>query len=133
MCSIDLLPTIADATGAKLPDKTIDGLSLTPLLKKTGALKRDTLYWHFPHYWWGTRIKPYSIIRQGDWKLIRRYESGKRELYNLKDDLSEKKDLAADMPKKIAELDAKLTKWLESVDAKMTKPNPEYKPNAKKR
>ena len=128
VCSIDLLPTIAAATGAKMPDKTIDGLDLTPLLKQTGDLKRKTLYWHFPHYWWGTRIKPYSIIRDGDWKLIRRYESGKRELYNLKDDLSEKTDQAAAMGKKVAELDAKLTAWLESVGAKLPKPNPEYKP-----
>ena len=128
VCSIDLLPTIAAATGAKLPDKTIDGLSLIPLLKQTGELKRKALYWHFPHYWWGTRIKPYSIIRDGDWKLIRRYESGKRELYNLKDDLSEKNDRAAAMGKKVAELDAKLTAWLESVGAKLPKPNPEYKP-----
>ena len=128
VCSINLLPTIATATGAKMPDKTIDGLDLTPLLKQTGDLKRKTLYWHFPHYWWGTRIKPYSIIRDGDWKLIRRYESGKRELYNLKDDLSEKTDQAAAMPKKVAELDAKLTAWLESVGAKLPKPNPEYKP-----
>jgi len=128
VCSIDLLPTIAAATGAKLPDKTIDGLDITPLLRQTGGLKRKTLYWHFPHYWWGTRIKPYSIIRDGDWKLIRRYESGKRELYNLKDDLSEKTDHAAAMGEKVAELDAKLTKWLESVGAKLPKPNPEYKP-----
>ncbi len=131
VCTIDLLPTICEATGAKPPDRVIDGLSLMPLLKQTGKLARKTLYWHFPHYWWGTRIKPYSIIRDGDWKLIRHYEDGRRELYNLKDDLSETKNLAAKMPEKVKTLDAKLTAWLKSVGAKMPKKNPDYKPPAK--
>jgi len=127
VCSIDLLPTIAEAVGARPPEKTIDGLSLMPLLKQTGGLDRETLYWHFPHYWWGTRIKPYSIIRDGDWKLIRHYEDGRFELYNLADDLSEKTDLAAKMPKRVAALNAKLTAWLKSIGAKLPKPNPGYK------
>ena len=126
VCSIDLLPTVAEAVGAKPPAATIDGLSLMPLLRQTRSLKRKTLYWHFPHYWWGTRITPYSIIRDGDWKLIRHYEDGRRELYNLKDDLSEKTDLAAGMPAKVAELDTRLTAWLRSVGGKLPKPNPEY-------
>ena len=73
-------------------------------------------------------IREPFIIRDGDWKLIRHYEDGKRELYNIADDLSEKTDQAAAMGKKVAELDAKLTAWLKSVGAKLPKPNPEYKP-----
>jgi arylsulfatase A len=125
ICSIDLLPTIAAATGAKLPGRVLDGVDLTPLLRGTGGLKRKTLYWHFPHYWWGTRIKPYSIIRDGDWKLIRNYEDARLELFDLAADLGEKTDLAAKMPKKAAELNAKLTAWLKDVGAKLPKPNPQ--------
>lgn len=126
-CSIDLLPTICEAVGAPLPKRTIDGVSLMPLLRATGRLKPRKLYWHFPHYWWGTRIKPYSIIRNGDWKLIRHHEDGRRELYNLARDLGETTDLAGKMPEKVAELDAKLSAWLKQVGAKLPKPNPEYK------
>jgi len=47
---------------------------------------RNTLFWHFPHY--RHEPEPYSIIREGDWKLIKFWE-GPKELYNLKEDLSE--------------------------------------------
>ena len=71
-------------------------------------------------------------LLDGPWKLIRHYEDGRRELYNLKDDLSETKDLAAKTPEKVKALDAKLTVWLKSVGAKMPKKNPDYKPAAKR-
>jgi len=98
-----------------------------PALKQTGKPDRQDLFWHFPHY----RIPrgPYSIVRSGDWKLIKWYESGDRELYNLADDLGETKDLAKTMPDKASELDSKLTAWLKTVGAKMPRPNPAYRGN----
>ena len=98
-----------------------------PLLNQTGKPDRQDLFWHFPHY----RIPrgPYSIVRSGDWKLIKWYESGDRELYNLADDLGETKDLAKTMPDKASELDSKLTAWLKTVGAKMPRPNPAYRGN----
>jgi arylsulfatase A len=130
--TVDIFPTLLEIAGVPLPtDRTIDGVSLLPVLKGNGKLNRDALYWHFPHYRGG--LGPYSIIRQGDWKLIRQYESGQLELYNLADDLSETNDLAAQMPEKVHQLDARLSEWLESVGAKLPKPNPEYKPKPKKR
>jgi len=124
--SVDYFPTILQAAGVKLPaDRPIDGENLLPLLNQTGKLKRDAIYWHFPHYRGG--LGPYSIIRAGDFKLIKRYASGKRELYNLAEDLSETTDLAEKMPEKVAELDKRLAAWLKSVNAKMPKPNPDYK------
>ena len=126
--SQDLLPTLCEVSGALVPrDRAIDGLSLMPLLDGSGALGRDTLYWHFPHYWWGGRLTPYSVIRQGDWKLIHQYEDGRRELFHLGTDISEKIDLAAREPDKVKELDAALTAWLQSVKAKLPKVNPDFK------
>ena len=97
--SIDIFPTLLQIAGAALPKgREIDGESLVPLLRQTGKLKRNALYWHYPHYVLsGT---PYSIIRAGDWKLIRHYESGSLELFNLADDLGETVNLADRMPQK---------------------------------
>jgi len=129
--SVDYFPTICEATGVGLPaDRTIDGESILPLLAGTGNLKRDAIYWHFPHY--RGRIHPYSIIRKGPWKLIRWHEGPAWELYNLADDLSETKDLAGAMPAKVKQLDTQLMAHLVAVGAKMPKPNPGYKPKAKK-
>ncbi len=123
VCSIDLLPTIAAVTGAKPPtDRVIDGVSLWPLLTRTGKLARTTLYWHFPHYWWGTNVRPYSIIRDGDWKLIHFYETGRDELYHLATDLGEQHDLAAREPERAARLRRKLEAWLDAVHAKRPRP-----------
>ncbi len=128
--SIDYFPTILRAAGRELPaDRVIDGEDLTPVLTETGALNRGAIFWHFPHYrrlWPDGLIVPYSIIRAGDWKLIKRYEGKTFELFNLKDDLGEQNDLSERMPEKVSELDVRLTAWLEATGAKLPKPNPNY-------
>ncbi|MCP3903628.1 MAG: sulfatase [Planctomycetes bacterium] len=116
--SIDLLPTVGAAVGAELPvGHRIDGVDLGPLLAETGTLERDTLCWHYPHYWWGGRVTPYSIIRRGDWKLIRWYETGVRELFDLATDPGEASDVAPEHRALVAELDAALDRWLEETGA----------------
>ena len=125
--SIDLFPTILEAAGVQAPkDRAIDGLSLLPHLRSGGetCIGRDTLYWHFPHY--RHNPGPYSILRKGDWKLIK-FWTGTRELYNLGDDLGETKDLAGTMPGKVKELEAELLAGLEAQEAKLPRPNPEFK------
>ena len=52
----------------------------------------------------------YASVRQGDWKLLA-YRSGKLSLYNVVEDRSEKRDLAAEQPEKVAELKKKLIAW----------------------
>jgi arylsulfatase A-like enzyme len=91
-----------------------------PLLTQKGALARDAIYWHFPHY--RGEVVPYSIIRKGEWKLIKRYEGKTFELFNLNDDIGEQRDLADKMPEKVKELDARLKEWLIHTNAKMPKP-----------
>ena len=128
--SVDYFPTICGAAGMKLPaGRTIDGESLLPLLTGTGKLKREAIFWHFPHYRGG--VYPYSIIRAGDWKLLKRYDGKEFELYNLAKDLSETTDLAEKMPAKVKELDAKLVAHLNAAGAKLPRPNPDYRPSTK--
>ncbi|HUU11819.1 MAG TPA: sulfatase-like hydrolase/transferase, partial [Phycisphaerae bacterium] len=128
--SVDYFPTVCEAAGAGLPkDRPIDGESIVPLLTQTGSLKRDAIFWHFPHYRGG--IVPYSIIRAGDWKLIKRYDAKTYELFNLKDDLSETTDLADREPDVVKRLDARLVAHLKAANAKMPKPNPDYQPKKK--
>ena len=125
--SVDYFPTIAEAARVELPEGVeIDGTSLVNHLFSAGkeSLDRKAIYWHFPHY--RHNPGPYSIIREGPWKLIHFYD-GPMELYNLKDDHDEKKNLATSMPSKVKELDARLLAHLESIGAKMPKPNAEKK------
>jgi arylsulfatase A len=116
--SCDFFPTLMEATGLAMPtDRVIDGVSLMPLLTGGKSLDRDALFWHFPHY--RGKLGPYSIVRVGDWKLIRRWDPDEKELYNLADDLSETTDLAESNPQKVAELEAKLAELLKQTNAKM--------------
>jgi arylsulfatase A len=127
VCSIDVLPTLFEAAGIAAPDdRTIDGLSLVEHLKSAGkqSLGRDELLWHFPHY--RHAPGPYSIIRKGDWKLIR-WDEGISELYDLKSDLSEATNLVEKRADKLAELDGLLTARLKSMNARLPRPNPQWK------
>ena len=87
-----------------------------PLLKKPDAtIDRDTLYWHYPHYYPTT--SPVSSIRQGDWKLLHYYEDDHVELFDLADDLGESKDLAKARPEVANKLRKHLDTILNDVDA----------------
>lgn len=124
--SVDFFPTLCAAAGVALPqDRPIDGVGLRPLLEGSGSIGREAIYWHFPHYRLDS-VVPYSIIRAGDWKLIKQYEGKPFELFNLAEDTSEQRDLSQAMPEKVAELDAALTRWLRDTGAKLPIPNPAY-------
>jgi arylsulfatase A-like enzyme len=114
--SPDFYPTVLEAAGVKVgPRQVIDGLSLVPLL--TGAVPPDrpALYWHFPHCDPG----PYSVVRQGDLKLIEFIGDGRYELYNLREDREETTNLADRMPEKRATLRRDLARWREAVGAQL--------------
>jgi arylsulfatase A len=130
--SIDFLPTFMEIASSNPPDG-IDGRSLVPLLKQTGSVERHALYWHYPHYWDGERVRPFGAVRSGDWKLIEFYEEMRVELYNLKDDLGESRDLAREKSEKAAELREMLHEWRKSVNAQMPTPNPDYRSDKAKR
>ena len=127
VCSIDFFPTIMEAAGVET-DHLIDGLSLVPLLKQTGSLDRDALYWHYPHYSNQGGI-PSGAIRMGDWKLIERYEDGRVHLYNLEEDIGEQTDLAKTQPERVAAMRKELHQWYKEVDAKFLRPKDPWSPN----
>jgi len=124
--STDFYPTMLAMASLPLrPEQHRDGISLVPLLKGSRSLNREAIFWHYPHYsnQGGT---PSGALRSGDFKLIEFYEDNHVELYNLKEDIGEKNNLAARMPEKADELRKMLNDWKKSVDAQMPKPNPDY-------
>ncbi|AQQ10393.1 Arylsulfatase [Sedimentisphaera cyanobacteriorum] len=125
--STDFYPTLLDIAGLPLqPRQHVDGVSFAPLLKGEKKLDRKAIFWHYPHY--GNQGgSPSSAVRCGDYKLIEWFESGKLELFNLKEDIGEKNDLADKMPGKVKELHKMLVDWRKEVDAKMPMPNPRHK------
>ncbi|MEZ4825516.1 MAG: sulfatase [Bacteroidia bacterium] len=118
--SNDFFPTLCAAAGASVAEN--DGKNLLPLLSGTADIGRDQLFWHFPHYWWGDQVRPYSIVRSGEWKLIKWYEGPEYELYNLNQDMGEKNNLAREMPEKTEELSHLLDNWLLNIHAKLPVP-----------
>lgn len=118
----DFFPTILEMAGVK-KYKTIqpvDGVSFMPLLTNTGdPSKGRSLYWNFPNLWGNTGpgIGATCTIRQGDWKLIYYYETGKKELFNIPDDIGEKNDLSAANPKMVKKLSKDLGKQLRKMEA----------------
>jgi len=122
--STDFYPTMLQMTGLKLkPEQHVDGVSLVPLLKGGGKLNREAIYWHYPHYH-GSGNRPSGAVRTGDYKMIEWYEDNTVELYNLKNDIGEKHDLAERMPEKAAELRKMLHLWRKQVNAKMPASGP---------
>jgi arylsulfatase A len=125
--SIDFFPTILDLCGVKT-DTKVDGVSLRPVLRGEGDLRREALYWHYPHYC-NQGGRPGGSVRAGDYKLIEFYEDGRRELYDLKKDVGETRNLVEEQPEKVKELAGKLDAWRREVGARMMKPNPDYVAN----
>jgi len=116
--SIDFYPTIAELVGIEIPKGVaIDGLSLTGLLRGEETLQRDSLFWHYPHYS-NQNGSPGGAIRSGNWKLIERYEDGRRHLYNLSVDIGERANRADQYPERVDEMTKKLHAWYDEVDAK---------------
>jgi len=124
--SVDYYPTLLEIAGVKpVQGQLIDGVSVAPLLRQAGELKRDALFWHYPHYS-NQGGRPGSAIREGDFKLIEFFE-GRQELYDVREDIGEQNDLARQFPDKAAALHKKLSDWRRQVNAQMMAPNPDYK------
>lgn len=125
--STDFYPTIVAATGSRqLPHQHTDGVDLSPILKGTGGIERDALYWHYPHYNQHPQSFASGAVRAGDWKLLEAYDTGELSLYNLADDIGESRNLVNVVPEKADELHAMLQEWRRTVGADPMTKNPEY-------
>jgi arylsulfatase A-like enzyme len=120
----DFYPTLLELGGVAMPSnlpQTIDGVSFMPLLVDDSATMNEdrAFVWNFPNNWGndGPGINFNCAIRKGDWKLVYYYESGKKELFNIREDIGETKDLAAKNPKLVKTLSAQLGTYLRSVNA----------------
>lgn len=131
---VDVYPTFLEIAGAKAPaDYPLDGESLVPLWRGSAPkLKREAIYQHFPGYlgagpgeW---RTTPVGTIEVGDWKLMEFFEDHRLELYNLREDIGETKNLAEHFPDRTADLHAKMIAWREAIHAPMPTPNTDIKP-----
>ncbi len=125
--SPDFYPTLLEAAGLPLrPQQHVDGVSFMPALRGAAGFDRGPLFWHYPHYGnqGGT---PGSSVRDGDWKLIEFFEDGRLELYNLRDDIGETRNLATACPDVCQRLHGRLVAWRQSVEAKMPQRNPGWK------
>ena len=122
----DLVPTLTSLVGAALPEgHVVAGVDLSPLLLGGAAPAERPLIWHFPHYWWGGRLSPYSVLREGRWKLIHQYATGAVELYDLEEDPGETTDLALERSQRAQKMQARLFLHLERLGAKLPAPNPD--------
>ncbi len=119
---LDVLPTLIAAAGGKVdPDWKLDGVDLLPYItgKKTTP-PHESLFWRYGEQW---------AVRHGDYKLVVGDEgSGRPELYNLTQDISEKHDLATEQLDKVKELQSLYDTW----NAEQAEPQAEMGSNDKK-
>lgn len=108
---MDFLPTATALAGLPAPSN-VDGFSILPTLYGKKQKPHDYLYWELPSYVGASGTfreeKVMSCMRQGDWKVIRPKANAPLELYNLKSDIAESRDLAANEPRRLAQLTALL-------------------------
>ncbi len=124
----DLYPTLLAAAGLQQrPEQHVDGVNVLDEWTDRPAAARGPIFWHYPHYsnQGGT---PGAGVRDGDLKLIRFYEDGREQLFNLTDDIEESRDLSEAQPWDRERLGRLLDEWILDVGALIPRPNP-YPPD----
>lgn len=108
---IDFVPTVLELSGAKADKKDappMPGKSLVPLFAKDGTVTHDTIWWQHE----GNRA-----LRVGDWKIVAAGKTAEWELYDLKADRTEGKNLAKEKPEKVKELAERWQKLTDDIAA----------------
>jgi uncharacterized sulfatase len=141
---VDLLSTFLELSKTSIPaGYHADGVSLLPLLQGKEISPR-ALYWYQPFYdvrWLAT---PSAMIREGDYKLLEFFgdyleetpsgavyiPSGRVELYDVREDIGETRNLVSAMPAKAEEMRRNLHAWIESTGSPIPGKNPRYNPQA---
>ena len=120
--TMDLYPTLLELAGLEpRPTQHLDGTSLVSALigEENEKLSNRFLAWTYPHEH-GSGHTPSNAIRSGDWKLVhltdeKTKNEDRYELYNLKDDIGEKENLAIKHHEKTHELAKLLSEWVEET------------------
>ena len=119
----DFYPTLLEVAGLKTRKHYPgDGESLLPVLTGEADLQRDALFWHYPNFAFHRDNRLGSAIRMGDYKLIEFFDRNEVELYNLREDLGEKKNLAGVEAGRVEEMRKRLSRWREKSGARMPRP-----------
>lgn len=118
----DFFPTILDMAQVRERKtvQTVDGVSFMPMLEgKPTRYDKRNLYWNYPNLWGneGPGIGSTCTVRRGDWKLIYYYETGKKELFNITNDIGETANRAEQNPRLVKKLSKELGKFLRGADA----------------
>ena len=100
--SPDLMITFAKLANAELPDKKLDGKNALNVISGQSRSKHRSFYFDF---------RKHAALRMGDWKIVRTKPDEQWKLFDLKNDDSETKDLAAVRPEKLAELLKEFAAW----------------------
>lgn len=138
LSSVDWYPTLLAMSGLKPhAELRLDGLDQSAAILGRGAV-RDQVFCHFPHGSPNQAVNipgflPGTWVRRGDWKLIRFFAdnedgSDRFELYNLAADPGEAKNLAADKPELVRELNELIGGFLRETGAVIPVRNPAYNP-----
>lgn len=125
--TMDWYATFLAIAGVSPPDaQPMDGVNLLPVLRDSSAKSgRERLFWHLPHYHHST---PAGAMREGDWKLIEQFEDRSLELYNLREDIGETKNVAKQHPDRAAAMHEAMQAWRHEVQAQLPRLNPAYDP-----
>lgn len=119
----DFYPTLLEVAGLKTRKHYPgDGESLLPLLMDKGDLERDAIFWHYPNFAFHRDNRLGSAVRMGDYKLIEFFEGNEVELYNLREDPGEKRNLAGVDAGRVQEMRKRLRRWREESGARMPRP-----------
>jgi len=122
--NLDFLPTLLTLAGVAYRSD-VDGMNIAPLLLGQRELAPRKFFWHFPHYN-NQGGRPAGAVRDGDWKYITYYDTAEVQLFNLKDDISEKNNLASNETTQAERLKKLHDDWLVSIDAQRNSPNPDF-------
>ena len=117
--AIDLVPTLLDFTGTPYPDDvTYDGESLVDTLKGAGGSRQEPIFFRRPpdrDTFYGIDDLPDLAMREGNWKFLCEYDGSSPELYDLKSDRGETKNVADQQPELVKQLSTELLRWHQSM------------------
>jgi arylsulfatase A-like enzyme len=122
----DWVPTLLELANQSIP-AGLDGISFAAGLINGKEIPKRCFFWHFPHYN-NQGGRPSGAVRDGDWLLVEFYDEEKVELYNLRSDIGEKQDMAAQHPEQVKKMQTALAAWRKDNDDQTNRPNPDFEP-----